>query len=353
MKKRSSPKTKHEVFYGTEPSIPNITSDNYQLELMHSLNWYGTIPIKDRRSWFDDWAQNNGFDKMDIKNIPNEYLSTLSSLARLVLREFPIKSKDIQYLIDSTKSYISEFKPPEEKVSNKKLTFGDIDREILFGNFLSQYDNIIDTCVSTGKKQKVDIVNKYELKKSELSTAINYYQSELDELNSIDFSDFENGYKWTKPFGKKMIQLHEEIIEHIKLQMSITKPRKPRKKKLVSADKMVAKLNFKKEDKDLGIYSLPASSIIGADVLYLFNCKTRKLIRYIGKSGGFKVKGSTLQNFHDEDSTQKTIRKPEVLLKEFMPSTKVQNRKQFDAIKAVASNLTGRINKDCVVLKIY
>ena len=64
------------------------------------------------------------------------------------------------------------------------------------------------------------------------------------------------------------------------------------------------------------------------------------------------VKGTSIINFDENKSVQKTLRKPEEQLKEFKASGKVQLRKFLDDIKAVDIKLNGRMNEEIVLLKV-
>jgi hypothetical protein len=64
-----------------------------------------------------------------------------------------------------------------------------------------------------------------------------------------------------------------------------------------------------------------------------------------------QVKGTTLLFFDEKLSVQKTLRKPEVQLKEFKKAGKVVLRKFMDNINAVEIKLNGRFNGDTIILK--
>jgi len=94
----------------------------------------------------------------------------------------------------------------------------------------------------------------------------------------------------------------------------------------------------------------------------VFNCKTRKLGKYVDKDpdpqkmqrpgSGLQVKGTTITGFHEDESIQKTLRKPEEQLKEFKNSGKVALRKFMDDIKTTDTKLNGRINAETILLKV-
>jgi hypothetical protein len=64
------------------------------------------------------------------------------------------------------------------------------------------------------------------------------------------------------------------------------------------------------------------------------------------------VKGTSIINFNENSSIQKTLRKPEEKLKEFKAAGKVQLRKFLDDINATDTKLTGRINEEVILLKV-
>lgn len=138
--------------------------------------------------------------------------------------------------------------------------------------------------------------------------------------------------------------------------------RKPRKPKVYSADKLVTKLKYLKVDPKYKLTSINPADIITANELWVFNIKTRKLGKYVAKNidptgtgrpgSGLSVKGTTILDFNEELSIQKTLRKPEEQLKEFKESGKVKLRKFLEEIKTTDTKLNGRCNTDTVLLKV-
>lgn len=138
--------------------------------------------------------------------------------------------------------------------------------------------------------------------------------------------------------------------------------RKPRKPKVYSADKLVAKLKYLKVDPKYKLTSINPADIITANELWVFNVKTRKIGKYVAKNidptgtgrpgSGLSVKGTTILDFDESQSVQKTLRKPEEQLKEFKESGKVKLRKFLEEIKTTDTKLNGRCNTDTVLLKV-
>jgi len=129
--------------------------------------------------------------------------------------------------------------------------------------------------------------------------------------------------------------------------------RKPKAKKTVPAEKIVAKLKYKKADEPLKLVSINPADILGAKELWTYNTKSRKLGKYIASEfADLGVKGTSIVNFDENKSVQKTLRKPIDQLKDFKAAGKVALRKFLDDINAVDTKMNGRINEEIMLLKV-
>ncbi len=153
---------------------------------------------------------------------------------------------------------------------------------------------------------------------------------------------------------KSFIAFLQEIESACNMLMQEAKVnKKPRAKKAVSKDKIIAKLKYKKSDEPLKSVSINPADIIGAQELWVFNSKTRKLGKYVADE--FKelgVKGTTITGFSEMKSVQKTLRKPAEQLKDFKAAGKVALRKFLDDINAVDTKMNGRLNEETLLLKV-
>ena len=95
------------------------------------------------------------------------------------------------------------------------------------------------------------------------------------------------------------------------------------------------------------------ADIIGAQELWVYNVKTRKLGRYVAAQyQELGVKGTSITGYDESKSVSKTLRKPEEKLREFGKASKVQLRKFLEEIRATEARLNGRINADILLLKV-
>ena len=180
--------------------------------------------------------------------------------------------------------------------------------------------------------------------------------AELEELSSGQADEqLREAYSHrSKKQIRKLIDFYTEINSACTMLMQESKiNRKPRAKKVVPADKLIAKLKYKKSDEPLKLVSINPADIIGSKELWVYNTKTRKLGKYVAAEyQELSVKGASITGFSEMLSIQKTLRKPVDQLKEFKSAGKVQLRKFLDDIKATDTKMNGRINEEIMLLKV-
>ena len=153
---------------------------------------------------------------------------------------------------------------------------------------------------------------------------------------------------------KKMITTMETIFEDLdKLKVANKAARIPRVKKPKASDVQVKNLKYKVEDIDAKLMSINPVMIPGKEVLFVYNTKTRKLTQYNSNSTkGFEVSGTTIKNVC-EKSRVTTLRKPDDILPLILSKTIQQLDKQvWDTLTTKVNVPNGRINADCILLRV-
>jgi hypothetical protein len=185
-----------------------------------------------------------------------------------------------------------------------------------------------------------------------------FYERDLNELveaATTKDEQLKEGYSHlTKVQLKKITAFYQEVVSACDMLGQEAKVnRKPRAKKPTDKSKVVGKLKYMKTNEPLKLVSINPEDIIGAQELWIYNSKTRKLGKYVAEE--FKelgVKGTTITGFSESKSIQKTIRKPEEKIKEFKAAGKVALRKFLDDISATDARMNGRINEETILLKV-
>lgn len=152
----------------------------------------------------------------------------------------------------------------------------------------------------------------------------------------------------------KMLTTMETIFEDLdKLKVANKAARIPRVKKPKASDVQVKNLKYKVEDIDAKLMSINPVMIPGKEVLFVYNTKTRKLTQYNSNSTkGFEVSGTTIKNVCDK-SRITTLRKPDDILPLILSKTIKQIDKQvWDTLTTKVNVPNGRINADCILLRV-
>ena len=205
----------------------------------------------------------------------------------------------------------------------------------------------------------LNLLKGKEVKAAHARIIKGFYSKDLAELELLASGkgdeQLREGYAHrSKKQIKNLIAFYQEIMMACDMLAQEAKVnRAPRKTKAVPKEKLIAKLKYMKTNEPLKLVSINPVDIIGCGELWIFNTKTRKLGKYIATEfNTLNVKGTTIVNFDEFKSVQKTIRKPEEKLKEFKAAGKVQLRKFLEDINATDTKMNGRINEETILLKV-
>lgn len=345
------------VVYGPEPKFiaDEITDENYNSVIAPLLLWYGQyagIESEKKRTathkaWIKEWALQNGFKKKEF-SIPTQGISTVASVARLALKEFPIKDDHVDFI----KNKISEWKPTKNATGFDRVAHGKklaaqrkLKEEQEFTQLYTAFDHAID-CVLEGQSPEYSVTLITPKQEKELTA---YYSRCLEEIRQSE------DYKGRKRLFNKLVAIHEKILEDIKHQAQKTrmlkKANRAKAKTKKPAISQVKKLQYMSVHSDYNMASVDPEKLVGAGTVYVFDTKKRFLKKFVSNSvDGIQVSGTTLKNCN---GTQKTIRKPNEQLLGFdkLPITKAA--KVYDGIRAVDKETTGRMNKDVILLRVF
>lgn len=178
----------------------------------------------------------------------------------------------------------------------------------------------------------------------------------MDAQEKDDWQQLAEGYSHMSnkevkiyfDFFTKLMNALDQIEEETKAQ------RKPRKSKPKPPSKLVEKLKYLEKSDEHDVTSVNPEKIIGAMGILVFNCKNRKLGFYISKGdSGLSVKGTTIIGFDENNSVQKTVRKPKDVIKKIAKATKARSVNQFKDLTTTETKMNGRMNGDTVILAVY
>ncbi len=366
-----------EKYTGSEPvwdterarAMDDATFDSHLRRSFYYYNYFFTQ--KDTKKHVVEWMKNSheftqeeirAFERSADRSVP----MTVHSLIMAHRAGMPLRERHIAFIdveieraitrgdADVVEEPVVEEKPKavvptiQDRLNEKTAeTIGELEGH--YDAFLQDtnykfkpYDFLVANNVPQSQLTKYEAV--FQARFAELATAFERTDEQLTE-----------GYSHYKSADYKRImafidQILNDIIQYRGVKKATKKIRAP---KSVSKEKVVSKLKYAREDKSLRIVSINPADIVGAQELWVYNVKTRKLGRYVadGLQGPLNVKGTTVIGYDEAKSITKTLRKPEEKLKEFARATKVELRKFLDQIKTTETRLNGRINTDTVLLR--
>ena len=368
---------------GTE----SMTADEFQRHFVNSMKWYRLeSSVKELKPKVIDWMGRNDYTRAEIqafkKTKDNRCNGTVGAIAACLLKGMPAHRADFnqgrnveEWLHQQIALIVSEGRNDidEEAVAAveaaKPVVYVPSIQERLrdaAGQMAEDIDVAIDAWIKDADTfdpkafKVVSLLRGKGVKAAHARLIKGFYETMLAEIEEAQTKDCEEQLAEAyEHYGKKNLKkIHDfllsiasacdQIIGEGKLN------KKPRAKKIVPAEKLVAKLKFKATDDKLGVTSVPPTTIVGAQACIVYNTKTRKIGYYNSlNSSGLTVKGTTIGNYTDK-STQKTLRKPEVQLRDFKEqNTQKRVETWFKNIKATEIALNGRINADTMILKVF
>lgn len=319
--------------------------------IIEAFNWYAAnTEIKTLRKYIDAYVKKAYNPKS--KNIEifsrcsdSDLTITMGAIAKMTLAGCVLQKQQIEYLNKKIADIIVKYKPQETVITATPV--------LSSNNFvIADTEDMLDKFYNSDyKSQPVDYfkyLNEKAVKPTEARSVVMYYEPLLEELENEDNNLTKKQKTNYVTFVKKIL---DDTVSYLSNSRKERKLRKPRKKKIKSADQLVSRVKFKTSEPSLKLTSVNPTNIIGAQSVWLYNVKYKRLT-YIVSDSTLAVKGTTITGFNTKSSIVKTIRKPEVTLPLLINTSKVGMLKQFLALKTKAAAAKGRINSDTLILKV-
>lgn len=328
----------------------------YCLNIMWEKDKEGTISKDDLYPIYYKVLEACKFSVQDINQIKKlkdwEIPTTVLAVGYLIATGAASYKQGVQYFINKSKELVKKARNTEVVVvhTKPKESIKDSPLSILIDQIQGFEDQILTVKVDFNKW----IVDNSVTKEQGLAI-IKFFMPkarELLALNKTPDKDLKYAYKrYNNAQVVYMIKWYINLFETLK-NFEYKTPvvvQKVRKTKPKTPDQLVKKLNYQASIGD--IKSINPVKIIGANSLLGYNTKTRKVLVYVAKVGyTLSVEGSTLINWDESKSYSKTMRKPDIQLKELISLGKKPMFKYIENIRSKDSPVSGRINKDTVLI---
>tara|TARA_R110000744_G_scaffold97936_7_gene189194 strand:- start:2419 stop:3102 length:684 start_codon:yes stop_codon:yes gene_type:complete len=214
--------------------------------------------------------------------------------------------------------------------------------------WIDEYIDALQSNSNIARKNVKTLITANRVKPREAKKIAEHFQRLLDEVNSVlDETDEDLLEGWSYLNQTKIKRLHgylETIVDEFKIKGTVT-----RRKKKISPQQMVKSVKYLTDHKNFG-NSISPDNIIGAKGVLLFNTKQKKIAYYESKRG-FTVKGTTLQGV-DGGVVKSCGRKDSKWIGSLIGCHINRMINEINTLSSKEQELTGRINKDTLILRI-
>lgn len=340
-----------------EPKFDGVMST---INMINALNWYHqSQESKDAQRYIQEYAKQN---KIAGRVDTSQSFLTLGWLCRLATNGNDIGVKGKKYITEGLSRVLQkEVAAATESVIVPAVTITIQDRlREKIAEIAGDLEGAVDDYIEGGYKAEKSpfTIMQGRAKGMHAAKLIEFFKKrriEFDDVLHTTDTQVKEGYSnFTKPQLKKVIAYYDQIItDAMKVSGEAKNDRKPRARKKKTADQLVAKLQFLTESPEYKVTSIKPKDVIGAMQLWVFNVKTKKLgVYHAEDAGGIQVKGSTLLNYSETKSTHKCVRKPTEVLPKVLSASKIALKQVLSTVSTNESQLSGRINKDTILLRV-
>lgn len=353
--------------WNTQPSTDDDESSR-RIAIGRAFDWYNYHLGRSEAKDFVLEYLNNAERKTEAdaykRGPDNIYLTTYGWLARMATKGLELTEKENSRLEDHISECVEAAQEEQQQnpAEKKAPVLSVQDRmRIKMSQAMGEIEGMLDEFADTGYKDVPEFLGVFESYESpapmspmvidEWTQRREEYQTAIDQADP----DVVEAYSHLGKIQlRNLVKFADAVIAGINSYAQSKKvARKPRKKKPVSPEKITQKFKYLKKHEPLKIESIAVTKLVECSEAYLYDIKKRKLIQVVADSHlkTFTVKNNSIVGFDPVKTVQKTLRKPEEQLKEFMKASVPNARKIFKDIKSVEIKFTGRGNENLVLLR--
>ena len=297
-----------------------------------------------------------------VKNWPiGANVAVIGSMARMTLRGVPCAVDTCSKIDEALRGIRIPETITTEKPKRPVVDFDKIAKNKVQG-LLCELEALIDSWTSNPvtKIRKVDMSNLL----TELKVQPRYHEPILKWIKRYhdeywmafkgEDDQLVEGFAYlNKPALKSRIKALQEMFKAVQSWEKPKVARKPRQKRVQSADRQIKTLKYAGNSKEYGLESVNPITIPGSQHLYIFNTKYKKLMVYHSAGAdGFSIKGCSLKGFDENSSYEITLRKPNDVLPVINARTAKQIEKMVDKLTTKKKKANGRINENCIIQRV-
>jgi hypothetical protein len=361
--------------YGPEPQWKEQPPEYQRISAMTRMfNWYNYhYGKKEAKDCIVDWLTRNerAAEAKEFNRLPEAAVHKIGIgwVCRANLLGLELTDAELETINTTIADYIAAGRSVKEVVEVAEVAvirpnIQDRLREKM-SEAAGELEGMYDEMIMAGGKMSasykpVSLFRSMNVAPQLIGTVKQVWERRLEELQAVAAgkdADLAEGYAhYGKLQIRNFIKFAEQVIADCGSYVQIKKSeKKPRAKKAVPPEKVVARFKYAREFAELKLKSESATKLVGASEAWLYDSAKRKLIHVVADThlGTFTVKGSAIVGFDPAATVQKTLRKPAEQIKSITGVGKPAARKVFKDIKATEVKFNGRGNDNLIILKTY
>ena len=362
---------------GPEPTWKDQPNPDERVsQLTRMFNWYNYYySKKEAKDCIVDWLtrNNRAADAKAFGRIPETTLWSMGMgwLCRANTMGLELTAVELErintYIADNIQAHRSVKEVVVAAVAETAVVKPNIQDRLRekISEAAGEIDGMYDEMIRAGAKMSasykpIAVLRSMNVSPQMVGTIADIWRSRLAELEDVvggRDSDLAEGYgHFGKLQVKNLVKFAEQVIADCGSYVQIKKSeKKPRAKKAVPPEKVVARFKYLREFAELKLKSESSTKLVGASEAWLYDSAKRKLVHVVADShlGTFTVKGSAIVGFDPAATVQKTLRKPAEQIKSIVGVGKPAARKAFKDIKSTEVKFNGRGNDNLIILRVY
>ncbi len=372
------------LLYGESPQWGDETNtdEGFNAKILTALNWANAMLSPEAlKQEVLEFCRKENIETNKIETAPEFNFAAIGKLAWLSNNGCPIfdhwRSRiflKVQDILNSEDMKNDDVEVEEKKISKTEIRQynllkrtdelmayleNEIDEMVLNKEDINE-SKVYQKLVNDSADEKAADSAKLILKDrhSTLVTEFNALESMDEESIIVDFDDRETYEKYVSDIEdniNSLVIVLNQISSFLGNKKLLKKSERKgnNKFKAKRIETQVQNVNFKVQDSTFKVTSINPVAIVGSQTLLVFNTKTRKLSVYCAKDDvGLSIKGTTIQNFDEEKSFQKIIKKP-AMISQMQEAIIRRVCVLLDGVKAKESSVTGRLNDQSILLKTF
>lgn len=336
----------NQKYVGSEPKPSEFSS----IAMMETLNWYHIMmENSDAKRFTIDYLRNRNKEKEAnrFEKVPENRVNLTSSwMIRMIENGWSLSKNNKEFIERKIRESLdySEVTLGENKKTNRAQAI-----KSKIGSIIADLDQAIDK----GGSFVEEFFKNNQISPIYHNAIIEYYRPCIEEMmesmTKQDSQLIESYSHMSKEEIEDKVLLLNEIIENCEEMGKNVNKRKPRAKKIKTPDEILKNFTFMERDLDLELTSINPKKILGAQEVWLFNVKDKRISVL---RGNLNVIQSSIIGFDEQKSLSKKCGKnTKEILSSVINIGKVGLRKIMDDIKCGASKPQYRCNENTIILR--